>query len=701
MIADTTQQTNGQNFGRDVDISSSTSQQEFAQFFGMVDSAPLTKFFVGVDGTVTYLNQKGHEVFGSLSKVLGFGPEDLVGGSIKRLFAVIPTLESAANNLHSQRQVRVRIGTESVDITLIPVLNQDGRRLGTFQAWDVVTERVRAADEQAEAIANSEAVNRVLMALGSVKSVEEAIKVALDTVRNAFGWAYGSYWKLDANDRVLKFLIESGSVNEEFRRVTENASFSEGTGLSGRAWKQRDLVFVEDLGKVTDCVRAPVAQRAGVKSGVCFPIIIGRDVLGTMDFFALETLTLSPQRMEALRNVSRLVSNALESMRKQADIVRVQNMMESIPINVMMANRDLELVYMNPASIKTLKTLEHLLPKRVDQLIGEKIDIFHKAPEYQRKLLSDPKNLPRKAKIKIGGETLDLLVSAILDKDGQYIGPMASWAIITDRERLAQEVMEVVGTVSSSSTELQATSRTMAASAEETARQAQVVAAASEQATKNVQTVASAAEQLTAAISEIARHVQEAARISSEAVREANSANSTIKELGASSTEIGQVIKVITSIAQQTNLLALNATIEAARAGEAGKGFAVVANEVKELARQTAKATEEISQKIAAIQSSTTVAVSAIGSIGGIINKINEISTTIAGAVEEQTAATNEISRNVAEAAKGTAEVSSNIVGVSQAAEESGKATSDILAAAEALSREAVKLEDVVKGFTN
>ncbi len=390
-----------------------------------------------------------------------------------------------------------------------------------------------------------------------------------------------------------------------------------------------------------------------------------------------------------------------EKLRIENEMARVQNMMENIPINVALANQNLELVYINPASAKTLKSLQHLLPLPVDQLLGQSIDIFHKNPEMQRKLLADPGNLPHKAKIKLGDETLDLLVSAIYDNDDNYIGPMITWEIITANERMAQQVSEVVKVVSSSATEMQAGSKNMAATSEETARQSQVVAAASDEATRNVETVSSAAEELTASISEISRHVQDASKISQQAVQEAASANTTVKELGESSNEIGKVIKVITSIAQQTNLLALNATIEAARAGEAGKGFAVVANEVKELARQTAKATEEISQKIEAIQGSTNIAVNAIGAIGDIIGQINEISTTIAGAVEEQTAATSEISRNVSEAAKGTAEVSENISGVSRAAEDAGKASADMLVAADGLSREAERLQQVITEFLN
>ena len=252
----------------------------------------------------------------------------------------------------------------------------------------------------------------------------------------------------------------------------------------------------------------------------------------------------------------------------------------------------------------------------------------------------------------------------------------------------------------SSSEELTVVSEQMASNAEETSTQAGVVSAASEQVSKNVQVVATGTEEMSASIREIAKNSNEAARVAKQAVGVAESANSTINELGDSSVEIGKVIKVITSIAQQTNLLALNATIEAARAGEAGKGFAVVANEVKELAKQTAQATEDISQKIEAIQAGRKGAVDAIGEVSTIINQINDISNTIASAVEEQTATTNEIGRNVGEAARGSGEIAQNISGVASAADSTTQGASDTLKASQALSEMAGQLQELVSRFT-
>ena len=261
------------------------------------------------------------------------------------------------------------------------------------------------------------------------------------------------------------------------------------------------------------------------------------------------------------------------------------------------------------------------------------------------------------------------------------------------------QIANTTNTLVSAAEELTATSQQMSANAEETSSQANVVSAASEEVNKNLQTVATATEEMSASIKDIAKNASDAAKVSNSAVGVAQKTNQTVTKLGQSSAEIGEVIKVITSIAQQTNLLALNATIEAARAGEAGKGFAVVANEVKELAKETAKATEDISRKIETIQTDTKESVDAIGTISGIINQINDISATIASAVEEQNATTNEMTRNVSDAARGSGEITKNIAGVAEAAQSTSHGAADSQKAAHELVRMANELKELTSKF--
>jgi methyl-accepting chemotaxis protein len=260
---------------------------------------------------------------------------------------------------------------------------------------------------------------------------------------------------------------------------------------------------------------------------------------------------------------------------------------------------------------------------------------------------------------------------------------------------------EIVETVSSASTELEASASTLTSTAERAQELTTIVAAASEEAASNVQSVASATEEMASSVNEISRQVQESARIANEAVDQARKTNDRVSELSKAAARISDVVELINTIAGQTNLLALNATIEAARAGEAGRGFAVVASEVKALAEQTAKATGEIGQQITGIQSATQESVGAIKEISGTIEKLSEISSTIAAAVEEQGAATQEISRNIQQAAQGTQHVSSNITDVQRGASETGSASAQVLAAAQSLSGDSNRLKLEVGKFLN
>jgi methyl-accepting chemotaxis protein len=301
-----------------------------------------------------------------------------------------------------------------------------------------------------------------------------------------------------------------------------------------------------------------------------------------------------------------------------------------------------------------------------------------------------------------------LQMSARKDLSGRVKGDYAGDYLVLKNDlnhtlETLQHAIEQIGEntsgLAASSEQLSAISQQMAGNAEETATQSTVVSSASEQVTQNVSVVATAAEEMLASIREIAKSANEAARVAKTAVSVAETTNQTIAKLGESSIEIGNVVKVITSIAQQTNLLALNATIEAARAGEAGKGFAVVANEVKELAKQTAKATEDIGQRIEAIQGDSKRSVQAIAEIGAVINQINDISHTIATAVEEQTATTNEMGRNIGEAAKGTGEITKSIAGVAAAAQSTTEGATDTQKAARSLSEMAARLQGLVGAF--
>ena len=493
---------------------------------------------------------------------------------------------------------------------------------------------------------NVDAVTSVITSLAAATDTAGAVAAALRAVREAFGWEYGSHWTIDPADGLLHFSSESGQVSPEFAAVTAAATFAQGVGLSGRAWAARDLVFVPDLGEVRDCVRAPSAQRVGVKSGFCFPILRDGEVIGTMDFFSLQTLAPSPRRLETMRCIGTLVSQALtrfagiEAGKKAAqDVAAVSEVLQQLTtatdadtalrIALDTIRQDFGWAY---ASFWRVDTTANVL--RFERESGDA------GPEFRAVTLAASfapgVGLSGRAWrnrdlffVPDLGEMKDCVRAPVAQKVGVKSGvclPIVSGG-------------EIIGTMDFFATWTMVLSPGREAALRNTAYllgQALDRIAATEQ-------LATAGRELVSSIEEVERNVVSATNVASEGRTLAETANRVVAGLGESSQQVGQVANTIGSIAAQTNLLALNATIEAARAGEAGRGFAVVAGEVKELARETAVATTDVNAKITAIQEQVDAVVTSLAAIGVVIETINETQEVIGGVLTEQVAVTRAI----------------------------------------------------------
>ena len=513
-----------------------------------------------------------------------------------------------------------------------------------FSAHRKRAEAAEAARD--EALADLSATAAVLKALSTTTSADEAVGRALDSVRAAFGWEYGSYWAIDATGRALRFVQESGTAGQEFREITLAASFEEGVGLSGRAWKTRDLVFVADLGTVTDCVRAPAAQRAGVKSGVCLPLIVAGRVVGTMDFFSTSTVNPTPQRLDALRGIGLLVSQAaarIAESARQAEAVVNSTALNAVLREVASVSDQERAVQAALDAIRREFGWEYGSYWALNDA-GTALTFVQESgsagEEFRRVTLAasfaEGVGLSGRA-----WKTRDLVFAPDLGAVTDCVrAPAAQRAGVKSGVVLPLVVAgRVVGTMDFFSTR----TLTLSAERQDALRNTAFLVAKSMERVLESGKLVEAGAQLVSSIEEVERNVVQATATASDAARLSRDANGSVQRLSTSSVEIGNVVKAITSIAEQTNLLALNATIEAARAGESGKGFAVVAGEVKELAQQTARATEEVTAKVRAIQDDAGEVATALAGIDEVVGQINDTQTLISSVLTQQSALTRDL----------------------------------------------------------
>jgi methyl-accepting chemotaxis protein len=523
---------------------------------------------------------------------------------------------------------------------------------------------------------------------------------------------------LDESGLVVPELPAVGSIisNDPETGESYNVAFARtdgAYGYPGMDW----LVSIRQPGRVgypaIDAYQASLLWSLGAGAlvmlalGLVFGNLVARPIqvaAGALTALAAGRATGLPygRRTDEIGDMARAYAE-LESTVVTA--FNLKQVVEEMPVAVMTADvrNGMVIDYVNPALMKVLKPIESAIKVPLDRLRGSSMDVFHRNPAAQQRTMADPKNLPIVTKIRIGSNIFRLRVSAIRDRAGVYTHAMVTWVDISREERLANEfdrdVKGIVDAVSLAARQIGGNTDALTAVVESATGKAAAVRGAAETTATSVHAVAASSEELLASISEITRQVTTARDVSDRAVQQAEQSDVIVRGLTDSAQRIGEVVGLISGIAEKTNLLALNATIEAARAGEAGRGFAIVAQEVKNLATQTSRATDDIVAQVQAIQGASGKAAESIRSITGVIREISSISAIIASAVEEQSAATEEITSNIQRSSTSTGEVTEDIVDVEGAIVETNRATIDMRATTRDLAELSGRLQQAVNGF--